>query len=167
MSVGRGTRLSERRGALRTPTLSGSSLALLFWWQSLTPTLIPRSWQTQAVVGATCLAIGYGMGTLIGRGMHRLLEPSGRVPGDVTRRRYGIALAAAWLAAIVIGAPRWVAWQNEQRNVMGMVPIVWSDGVLMSALSVLPGALFIVVGRVIANVVAASKRFIRRHVSKV
>jgi uncharacterized membrane protein len=47
---------SERPGAFGTPTLSGSSLALLFWWQSLTPTLIPRSWKTQAVVGAVCLA---------------------------------------------------------------------------------------------------------------
>ena len=47
--------------------LSGSSLALLFWWHSLTPTLIPRSWQMQAAIGAVCLAIGYGIGTLAGR----------------------------------------------------------------------------------------------------
>src|SRR5262245_8150319 len=73
--------LRGRRGALRTPTFGGSSLALLFWWQSLTPTLIPRSWEAQTVIGAVCLAIGYGIGTLAGRWMHRLLDRWGRSPG--------------------------------------------------------------------------------------
>jgi hypothetical protein len=46
---------AERRGVFGTPTLSGSLLALLFWWQSLTPTLIPRSWEMheQDLFGAT------------------------------------------------------------------------------------------------------------------
>src|SRR5689334_11366014 len=86
---------AERQGALATPTLSGSLLALLFWWQSLTPTLIPRSWQMQTAIGAICLAIGYGIGTLAGRGVHRLLEARGRSPGNVIRRRGWIVLSAA------------------------------------------------------------------------
>jgi uncharacterized membrane protein len=48
-----------------------------------------------------------------------------------------------------------------------MASIVWLDGVLMSALSPLAGALLVVVGRVIANRVAASKRFIQGHVPAV
>jgi len=51
---------------LGPPTLGGSSLALLFWWQSLTPTLIPRSREVQTTIGAVCLAIGYGIGALVG-----------------------------------------------------------------------------------------------------
>jgi len=65
---------AERRSVFRAPTLSGSSLALLFWWQSLTPSLIPRSWPMQTAVGAICLAIGYAIGTLAGRSLYRLLE---------------------------------------------------------------------------------------------
>src|SRR5262245_18075114 len=83
---------TERRGALGTPTLSGSLLALVFWWQSLTPTLIPRSWGMQTVIGAICLAIGYGIGTVAGRGLHRLLERRGHLPGPVIRRRSWMVL---------------------------------------------------------------------------
>lgn len=32
------------RALLRTPTFAGSLGALLFWWQSLRPTMMPRSW---------------------------------------------------------------------------------------------------------------------------
>ncbi len=152
------------RGALETPTLSGSSLALLFWWQSLTPTFIPRSWEVQAVIGAVCLAIGYGIGTLVGRWMHRLLERSARSPDDVIRRRSWMVLAATWLVAILLGATLWMAWQNEQRSFMGMAYVAWLDGMLMAALSLMAGVLLVVVGRVIASGLAAGNRFIQGHV---
>jgi len=118
----------------------------------------------QAVISAVCVAVGYGFGALVAHGMRRLLERSGRIPGDVIRRRYWIALAVVWLTAILLGAPRWLGWQNAQRNFMGMAPIVWSSGVLMSALSLSCGALLVFSGRLLANVVAAGIRFITRHV---
>ncbi|HEY1307674.1 MAG TPA: alpha/beta-hydrolase family protein [Vicinamibacterales bacterium] len=155
---------AQRRGALGTPTLSGSLLALLFWWQSLTPTLIPRSWQMQTGIGAICLAIGYGIGTLAGRAVHRLLERRGRSPGNVIRRRGRIVLSAAWLVAIFIGATRWLGWQNEQRSFMGMASLIWLDGMLISALSPFAGMFLVVVGRVIVYGVAAGKRSIQSHV---
>jgi hypothetical protein len=52
-----GTLDTEHRRAFGTPTLSGSALALLFWWQSLTPTLIPRSWETQAAGARLDIAV--------------------------------------------------------------------------------------------------------------
>src|SRR5262245_51557584 len=109
---------AERRGVLGAPTLSGSLLALVFWWQSLTPTLIPRSWEAQTVIGAICLAVGYGIGTLLGSGMQRLLARE-LAPGNVLRRSR-IVLAAVWLVAIFLGATLWLSWQNAQRSFMGM-----------------------------------------------
>ncbi|WP_262413238.1 alpha/beta hydrolase [Paraburkholderia sp. UCT2] len=147
-----------------TPTLSGSLLALVFWWQSLTPTLIPRSWGTQTVVGAFCLAIGYGIGTLVGRGVHRLLERWGRVPGSEIRRRSWIVLAAAWLIALFVGSKLWLGWQNEQRSFMGMAPIAWFDAVLVIVLSPLSAVLLVVIGRLTARGVAAVKQVIQGHV---
>jgi uncharacterized membrane protein len=156
---------------LRAPgassTISGSSLALLFWWQSLTPTLIPRSWQVQAVIGAVCLATGYGIGTLAGRGAHWLLERLGRSPGDAIRRCSWIVLGAAWLVGVLVGAALCIGWQNEQRLFMGMPSLVWLDALLMSALSPLTGALLVVVGRVIVSGVAASNRCLRGYVPAV
>ncbi|MCR6632890.1 MAG: alpha/beta-hydrolase family protein [Magnetospirillum sp.] len=158
---------AKLRGALGTPTLSGSLLALLFWWQSLTPTLIPRSWETQTVIGAICLAIGYGIGTSAGCGGHRLLERWGRLPGSTIRRRCWIVLAAAWLVAIPLGSKLWLGWQNEQRSFMEMAPIVWLDGVLMGVLSPFAAVLLVVVGRGMARSVATGRRVIQGHVPSI
>jgi len=49
--------LSNGGSLLGSPTFSGSVLALVFWWQALTPTMIPRTWQVQAAISALCLAI--------------------------------------------------------------------------------------------------------------
>jgi uncharacterized membrane protein len=157
---------AERRGALGTPTVGGALLALLFWWQSLTPTLIPRSWEMQTGISAICLAIGYGIGTLAGRGAHRLLERT-RSPGNVIRRSGWVVLSAAWLVAIFLGATRWLGWQNEQRSFMGMAALMWLDGVLVSALSPFAGLLLVVVGRFVAHGVAARARFIQSHVPSI
>jgi uncharacterized membrane protein len=154
---------SERRRVFATPTISGASLALLFWWQSLTPTLIPRSWEVQAAVSAVCLGIGYGIGALMGGCAQRLLERSGRSLGDLIRRCSSILLVAAWLVAVILGAKIWMIWQNEQRTFMGMASVVRLDGMLMSALSLVAGMLLVLVGRVISKGVAASNRFIHSH----
>jgi len=153
----------ERERVLGIPTMSGSWLALLFWWQSLTPTLIPRSWEVQAAVSAVCLGIGYGIGTLAGGCVQRLLERSGRSLGDLSRRRSWILVVVAWLVAVILGARMWMSWQNEQRNFMGMASVVRFDAVLMSTLSPLAGAFLVVVGRVIAKGVVVSHRFIQSH----
>jgi uncharacterized membrane protein len=157
-------RATRRKSMFRAFALGGSSFALLFWWQSLTPTLIPRSWEMQGGLGAICLSIGYGIGALAGRCLHRLLERSGRSPADVIRLRSRIVLGAAWLVGVPLGARLWMGWQNEQRHVMTMAPIVWLDGLLMSAVSILAGVLLVVAGRVIADGVASANRFIRRYV---
>lgn len=152
---------------LGMPAFGGALFALVFWWQSLTPSLIPRAWAMQTGVGAICVAIGYGIGALLGRGGQRLLERRGRVPGPVLRRRGWMVLCAAWLAALVLGAPRWLGWQNEQRSFMGMASLGWSDAVLMSVLSPFAGALVVVVARALGRGVAAVERFVQGRVPSI
>lgn len=121
----------------------------------------------QVAIGAVCLAIGYGIGTLVGCWGQWLLARLSRSPGDAIRRRSRIILRAAWLVAILCGATLWMGWQNEQLNFMGMASVGWLDGVLMGALSPVAGVLLVVVGRVIANLFAAAYRFIQRRVPPV
>ncbi|HEX7796806.1 MAG TPA: alpha/beta-hydrolase family protein, partial [Vicinamibacterales bacterium] len=153
-----------RRGAFGTPTLSGSSLALLFWWQSLTPTLIPRSWEMQAVVGAICLVIGYAIGTLAGHWAHRRLRWWGRSPGSAIHCYGWIVLGAVWLVGVLMGATLWKRWQDGQRNIMGIAPLDWFDAVMVGVLSPFAGMLLVLAGRVVVNGVTASNRFIQRNV---
>jgi uncharacterized membrane protein len=151
----------EARKALGIPTFAGSSLALLFWWQSLTPTLIPRTWEIQAAIGAVCLAIGYAIGTVAERFVNRLLSPlSTRSHADAIRRWGWIVLTTAWPIGVLFGAARWMEWQNEQRHFMGTTSIVWPDALLMGTLSPVAGVLLVVLGRVIVSGVAASYRFL-------
>ena len=149
---------------LGPPTLGGSSLALLFWWQSLTPTLIPRSWAVQATIGAVCLAIGYGIAAVVGRCACGFPERWSHSRVDAILQYGWIVLGAAWLIGVFLGAVLWMGWQNEQRSFMGMASIGSLDAVLMGTLSLPLGALFVLIGRVTTNGVGASHRFIQRHV---
>ncbi|PVH29140.1 alpha/beta hydrolase [Pararhodobacter oceanensis] len=92
-------------------------LGLLFFASSLTPTLIPRSWLIQGVLGGLVMGLGY----LIGRSavtLWRLMalpEPSGRVA--VTLR-----IVTGLPVAAVVALCLWQArdWQNSIRSRMGM-----------------------------------------------
>lgn len=164
-------RLHKLPRALRMPTLGGALLALAFWWQSLTPSLIPRSWITQTVVGAVCAAIGYGIGSFAGYAMDRLLRRWGRSSGSEMRRRGFVVAIAAWAVALLVGAMRWLGWQNEQRAFMGMAPIGWLDGVLVAiltpcaalVLTVLLAVMLRAVARVGVRIVGAGRRRIERR----
>ena len=151
---------------LGKPAFVGLSVALLFWWQSLTPTLIPRSWVVQAVVSGACLAVGYGVGALLGRWLQRLMGVWGRTP-SVRWRRWWTVLAAAWLIGVLFGATLWLRWQNDQRTLMGLNVIGWFDAVPMVVLSALAGALLVLIGRALGNGVRALNRFNERHLPAV
>ena len=148
---------------LGPPTWSGGAIALVFWWQSLTPTLIPRAWWVQGVTSALCLAIGYGIGTLAGRWAKRALEARDRMPGPTAGRRAALGLAAAAIIAAVAGSALWIGWQNAQRQVMGMAEVGPLDALLMVPLSALVGAAFVVVGRLAGCPIGAVNRFNHRH----
>lgn len=144
----------------------GSSLALWFWMQSLTPTLIPRPWESQAVIGAVCLAVGYAIGAFAGLCMSRIAARPRVVPAESIRRLSRLLLGTAWPAGVVLGSARWQSWQNEQRDFMGMASIVPSDAVMMGALSPLFGVILLVVGSGMMCGARASVRFIRRLVPR-
>ncbi len=145
------------------PTLPGLAGALLFWWQSLTPSLIPREWWVQGLVSALCLAIGYGIGTLAGRLARGFLEPRDRMPGPAVTRPAAIAFAVGAVVACVAGAALWIGWQNAQRELMGMSSVGLLDAVLMVPLSAAIGAVLVVVGRLAGRAISAVNGFNHRH----
>ena len=51
---------------LRRPSFAGLIGILVFFWFSLTPSLLPRWWIMQAVITALSSAIGYLIGTTLG-----------------------------------------------------------------------------------------------------
>lgn len=152
----------QRIRVLGRPTFGGLVIALMLWLPALTPTLIPRMPATQAGINAVALAMGYGIGTLIGLCLRLVLLRNGRSVARGVRRIGWIVLGLGWLSGVLLGAVLWLTWQNDQRRLMGMETVDGLDAVLMVSVSVLGGVMLVVIGRLIAKAVLAVTRLSRR-----
>lgn len=66
---------SMRKTLVRRPAFGGLAGGVVFWWFSLVPSLLPRSWIVQAVVSAVCVLVGYGLGSVLGWLVHLSFAP--------------------------------------------------------------------------------------------
>ncbi|NSC23642.1 hypothetical protein FM076_21790 [Streptomyces albus subsp. chlorinus] len=109
----------------RWPGLAALCCATLFFWLSLTPSLVPRPWFLQGVIGGITAAMGYAIGGLAEWLLRLTLGPLCR---RYVRRRPGPRWRArAWLAyyalstALTIAALSWSAdAQRELRRLQEM-----------------------------------------------
>ncbi|WP_282693432.1 alpha/beta hydrolase [Streptomyces sp. CC208A] len=79
----------------RWPDLTALCLATVFFWASLSPSLVPRPWYLQGIVGGITAAIGYALGSTLAW-LCRAVAP--RPPGEWFRTR---CWQAYWLLAPV------------------------------------------------------------------
>jgi uncharacterized membrane protein len=138
----------------------GLGAGLVFWFASLTPTLVPRGWIVQGVTSGACLAIGYGIGTMAERIARRAARrPSGppplTLPGQV-----------ATVAAIVVGVAgvlSWATWQDEARDLVGMSHLAWWESPPMALLSIGVAIVLIMIGTAIGAWLRVAHHGIRRR----
>ncbi|MGB3708894.1 alpha/beta hydrolase [Gordonia sp. (in: high G+C Gram-positive bacteria)] len=101
--------------------LPGLALGTLFYVLSLTPSLLPRDWAFQGLIGGVAAATGYGVGVLLSWAARRLLLPNlswWPLPVRV-RRLVRIGLPLVCLAAALIALFYGVRWQDELAILMG------------------------------------------------
>ena len=143
---------ARHRGWLwRRPTFGGVAVALLFWWWSLDPSMLPRAWSAQAAVSGLSAAIGYLLRTLAGYGVAALLGRLGRTPSPRVRRYGWRALGVVAAVVVVAGLALWPGWQNQQRDLVDMEhvgPAVMAP--MAAATLVVIGVLFLV-GRLVGH----------------
>jgi uncharacterized membrane protein len=156
------TSLSTRSPG-RSTSLIGIGVGLLFWFVSLTPTLIPRGWIVQGVTSGACLAIGYGIGSLAGRWAGRVGKR--RRPAETVHRpTNGRLVAGAAVACVaVIGIAAWTTWQNDARDLVGMPDLAWWEGLPMVVLSVGVATGLVWIGGRIGNGLRAVDRLAHRR----
>ncbi|WP_108482026.1 alpha/beta hydrolase [Oceaniglobus ichthyenteri] len=92
-------------------------LGLLFFATSLTPTLIPRSWLVQGILGGLVMGLGY----LIGRfliAIWRLMELPELASRNLLILRIFTGVPVGIILALSLAKAR--DWQNGTRSLMGM-----------------------------------------------
>jgi uncharacterized membrane protein len=118
-------------------------LGLLFFAASLTPTLIPRSWLVQGMLGGVVMGLGY----LIGRAVisiWRLMD----LPDVQGRIVTAVHLVAGVLVGLVLVLCLFQArgWQNGIRSRMGMDQVESGHTLQMTALTLVVFAVLVGVG---------------------
>ncbi len=147
----------------RRPSTLGIAFAELLWWQSLTPTLMPRSAAAQGAIGGISIAVGFGIGTLLWWAARPPLQRSGRMPSTKTRQRVRQALYLTAMLLTVAGIPLWMSWQNEQRDLFGLEHLALGPSVLIVPVTVLVGFIFGIIGRGAGALIRALQRWSKRR----
>lgn len=95
----------------------GLFTAVLFFLQSLAPSLLPRDWVVQSIVSGIGLFGGYGVGVAVSWTVRTL-----RVPSPPDRVRAWISRVLGALSAVTIPVFLWMSamWQSEIRHAVGM-----------------------------------------------
>jgi uncharacterized membrane protein len=114
----------------------GTLVATLFACASLTPSLLPRTWLYQGVMGAVTGILGYAVGAAVGALCRTVI----RLPGRGRRAAWRVMLAGCGVLAVVA---LWYSfdWQRDLRALMGMdTRITWFPPVILAVTLVLFGA---------------------------
>jgi len=143
----------------------GVASGALFFCLSLTPSLLPRDWLFQGLIGGLNAAIGYGIGAFAGRMVHRFVlrrrkwwPPSKRVLYMLKT----IAVAVSATACVLMLIPA-AAWQRQVSAVVGMEGPTTLGYTRTLIIALLVGALCIGVARVLLDIIKTMARyFIRR-----
>ena len=138
------------------PRLLGLLVAVVFFWESLNPTLLPRAWAVQALLCGACTAIGYAIGASASviLGWVRSRMGLGALDTGLGRR----LVWSAWAVAVLVGAVVWANWQNDQRELVDMPLIQRSDYIPVLILGAVLLLVFVVGGRLVGQGAVAVHR---------
>lgn len=113
------SRRASDRVVRRVPGFAGTAGAIVCFGLSMTPSLLPRPWQMQAVVSAIAMASGYA----VAAGMLALVRTVHPTP--VPRRSAWVVLAVAAAGTAVAFGWLGALWQTEIRQLLGLQPAPW------------------------------------------
>ena len=143
----------------RPAAFGGLAGALIFFWLSLTPSLLPRPWFGQAFASGVSAAFGYGIGSGLSALIRTVLprEPSPAVKRQVWRALIGVAVIGTVIALILEKG-----WQNGLRGLMGI-----EEEPDISLVALLVATLFVAsLSLLIARLVRSLTRFVIRQVNR-
>lgn len=148
---------------LRRPCFGGLAGGLVFFFMSMTPSLVPRSWLFQAVVMGVSVVIGYGIGSAISAGIRKLRKDE---PGRRTKRIAWWILAGSALIVGALGLWWGAEWQQDVRQLMELEQLEVFEWGLILILGLVLAALILVVSRLVRGLSRIVIRFLDRFVPR-
>ncbi|GFG72355.1 alpha/beta hydrolase [Mycolicibacter senuensis] len=100
----------------------GVAFGALFFCLSLTPSLLPRDWLFQGLIGGINAAFGYGLGVVIGAAVHRFVLRGARwwpPPKRVLLALKAAVVVAAPTACVLMLIPA-AGWQRQVSELLGI-----------------------------------------------
>ncbi|WP_175410533.1 alpha/beta-hydrolase family protein [Streptomyces sp. TRM64462] len=139
-----------RRVVRRWPDLTALCTATVFFWLSLTPSLVPRPWILQGVIGGITAAIGYALGATAS-GLARALVPW--QPRAALRRAVRVrGWQAYWVLAPALAGlliSEGADMQRRLRRLQGLPPALTWHSVMIGLIAVALCALLVVTARLV------------------
>ncbi|NGN66955.1 hypothetical protein G5C51_23990 [Streptomyces sp. A7024] len=131
----------------RWPDLFAFCIANFFFWLSLTPSLVPRPWLLQGVIGGITAAIGYGLGAVLSWFFRRVLAWRDWQPSEQARAR-------GWQVCLVL-TPVMAGWlisesahmQRELRELQSLPPSMAWHTPMIALIALAVCALLVVIAR--------------------
>jgi uncharacterized membrane protein len=143
----------------------GVAVGALFFCLSLTPSLLPRDWLFQGLIGGLNAAIGYGIGAFLEKMLRRFVlrrwhwwPPPKRVRNVL--KTVTVAVSAA--ACVLMMIPS-AAWQRQVSAVMGMEGPNTLGYMRTLIIAVLVGAVCVGAARVLLDLIKTMARFFIRR----
>lgn len=130
-------------------------LGLLFFAASLTPSLIPRGWILQGILGGAVAAIGYLAGRFLLTVWRQMALP---LLGGKAFVIGHLIIGLPVMAILVNALMKEVPWQNSIRTRMGMEPIESFRMLQMLALAVLVFSVLYLIGALIRLIFDRTRR---------
>jgi len=143
----------------------GVGFGALFFCLSLTPSLLPRDWLFQGVIGGITASIGYAIGVVVGKVFHHFVFHHKRwwppPKGVQNRLKVGtVVLSATASLLMLIPAAR---WQRQVSDVMGIEGPMTSSYLRTVIIAVAVGGACVGLSRVVLDAIKVLARVIIRR----
>ena len=143
----------------------GVGFGALFFCLSLTPSLLPRDWLFQGLIGGINASIGYAIGVVVSKGFHRIVfrhrhwwPPPKRV---LYALKGGIVVVSA-TASLLMLIPA-AEWQRQVSNEMGMAGPETPAYLRTVLVSVAVGGTCVAISRVVIDAIKVLARSLIRR----
>jgi uncharacterized membrane protein len=129
----------------------------------MTPSLLPRDYLFQGVIGGICASIGYGIGAVVGKHARRFLHRRHWWPGRRVSYWLKVVTVAGSLTASVLVVIPSADWQRQVSHTMGMAGPSTLDYMRTLLVALLVGGLIVGVARVILDAIKTIARYCIRR----